>query len=831
MNSFQPVSFRKCRTAFMGGLALLTLTLAPAQIATSEYFFTHLAGPVEGNADGIGSAAHFNKPKGTAVDSSGNIYVADTDHHTIRKITPAGVVTTLAGLADNSGNTDGAGSAARFNYPSGVAVDNTGNLYVADEGNHTIRKISPTGVVTTLAGSPGVSISGWSSSGDGIGSAARFMFPKSVAVDSAGTLYVSNTNAIRKISPTGVVTTLAGLYGSSGSDDGTGLAARFDLPDGVAVDSAGYVYVADTHNNTLRKISPTGEVTTLAGVSPSTAGRDSSGSIDGTGSAARFAGPSGVTVDSAGTIYVTEMGNTLRKISPLGVVTTLAGLPLPYSTGESVDGTGSTARFNQPSGLAVDGTGNLYVADSGNKTIRKVTAAGTVTTLAGSPNDNHHVPGNADGVAAAARFDNPTGVAADSAGNVYCADQYNHTIRKISPAGLVTTLAGLSGSGGNADGAGSAARFMHPHGVAVDSSGTVFVADMGNGTIRKISPVGVVTTLAGQLSSPMGVAVDRAGYVYVAAGGDNTIRKISASGEVATLAGAPPSSVSLDSWGSRDGTGSAARFYDPYGVAVDSAGSLYVTDTGNNTLRKISPSGVVTTLAGSAGLGASVDGTGSVARFFWPMGVAVDSTGYIFVTDAGSNTVRKISPTGVVTTLASRPGYYYGGSADGVGSTAQFNGPRGVAADSAGILYVADTYTNAIRKGQLAGPPVITTQPLGQTAATGATVQFSVTAGAVPAPTYQWYFNGSAFSGATTNTLSFTNARSTDAGDYTVTVTNELGSVTSAKATLTISSAPVAAASTQAAASGGGGSIEGWFTLAVMILGMIRAVSLRVARR
>jgi uncharacterized delta-60 repeat protein len=325
------------------------------------------------------------------------------------------------------------------------------------------------GTLAGLAGSFG--------STDGTGSAARFVYPYGLATDSAGNVYVADgyNHTIRKITPAGVVTTLAGLAGGAGSADGTGSAARFNNPFGVATDSAGNVYVADSYNNTIRKITPVGVVTTLAGLAGSV------GSADGTGSAARFNFPTGVATDSAGNVYVADTSNyTLRKITPAGVVTTLAGLA--GSLG-SADGTGSAARFNNPYGVATDLAGNVYVADTFNSTIRKITPAGVVTTLAGPVGSFSF--GSADGTSSAARFYRPYGVATGSAGNVYVADTDNHTIRKITPAGVVTTLAGLALSSGSADGTGSAARFYLPSGVATDSAGNVYVADTSNHTIRK----------------------------------------------------------------------------------------------------------------------------------------------------------------------------------------------------------------------------------------------------------------------------------------------------------------------------------------------------------
>jgi sugar lactone lactonase YvrE len=560
----------------LASLALAATTRATAQ----EYTFTTLAGADggPGAVDGTGSAAQFSFPEGVAADSASNVYVADSGNNTIRKVTPDGVVTTLAGLAGSSGTNDGTGSAAQFNDPCGVAVDSAGNVYVADTGNDTIRKVTPGGVVTTLAGQPGSS-----GSADGTGTNAQFNGPFGVAVDSVGNLYVADddNNTIRKVTPDGVVTTLAGLAGSSGSADGTGTNAQFNFPDGVAVDSAGNVYVADWGNSTIRKVTPGGVVTTLAGLA------GIPGSADGTGSAARFGsangGPRGVAVDSAGNVYVADTQNfTIRKVTSGGVVTTLAGLAGSWG---SADGTGSAAQFADPSGVAVDSAGNVYVADTDNNTIRKVTPGGVVTTLAGLAG-NVGI-GSADGTGSAARFWWPEGVAVDSAGNVYMADTHNDTIRKVTPDGVVTTLAGLAGNLGSADGTGTNAQFNGPDGVAVDSAGNVNVADIGNDTIRKVTPSGVVTTLAG-----------RAG-----------------------------------SWGSADGTGSAAQFLFPGGVAVDSASNVYVAGGGNDTIRKVTPGGVVTTLAGQAGTYGSADGTGSAAQFNDPCGVAVDSTGNVYVPD------------------------------------------------------------------------------------------------------------------------------------------------------------------------------------------------------
>ena len=789
MNKLSFLGFPSSLAALFLSLRLFDIgTPLSAQTVYTPYNFTTLAGTASfGHQDGTSAAARFAAPDGIAVDGSGNVYVADTDNCLIRKVTPGGVVTTLAGTAGVSGSMDGMGSAAQFRFPKGVAVDSSGNVYVADAFNYTIRKITPGGAVTTLAGMAGVT-----GSADGTGSSARFTFPNGIAVDGSGNIYVadsgdldivldfglgnSTNNTIRKITPNGVVTTLAGTADAPGSADGTGAAARFAEPYGIAVDGIGNVYVADTINNTIRKITSGGTVTTLAGAA------GTPGDIDGTGSAARFEDPLGLAVDGSGNVYVTELfRDAIRKITPDGIVTTIAGVEFSPSR---TDGTGTSAGFSGPYGLAADQNGNVYVADTGNGSIRVITPGGIVATLAGPS----FGPGYEDGTGAQAEFQGPKGVAVDGARNVCIADSENAVIRKIAPGGVVTTFAGTAGAMGTADGTGAAARFNVPVGIAVDGSGIIYVADY-NGTIRKITPSGMVTTLAGtagvygnadgigaaaQFDTPSGVAVDGAGNVYVADTDNSTIRKITPGGMVTTIAGGAHTLYA-------DGVGAAAGFYYPTGVAVDGAGNVYVADTENSVIRKITPDGVVTTFAGTAGRVGSADGIGAIARFNFPSRIAVDGNGNLFVTDELNSTIRKITPDAVVTTLAGTPGT--GGSGDGVGAAAQFSNPEGIAVDGNGNVYVADWSASTIRMGS---PVWFAQEPSSETVASGRSMVLNVTGSGSPAPNYQWSFNGTPILGATDPVLLVDAATSANAGAYTCTISNSSGSATSASATLAV---------------------------------------------
>lgn len=653
-----------------------------------------------GVAGSANTAGVFGAPFGIARDLAGNLYVSDVNARIIRKITPAGVVSLYAGQLNVPGTADGTGTAAQFGFPRGMDCDSAGNLYVADYDGATIRKIAPGGVVTTLAGQPGVG-----GGTDGTGNAARFNLPVDVKVDGAGNLFVADRAAVRKVTAAGVVTTLAGLFGSTGSVDGTGNAARFNSNAALAVDAAGNVYVADLGNRNIRKVTPAGVVTTLAGL----AGAASS-VIDGTGSAARFAGPAGMGLDGAGNLIVSENLHVLRKVTPAGVVTTLAGVPGFPS--QHIDGVGSAARLSDPRGIVRDPLGNLFVACSGDTTIRKVTPGGAVTTFAGTP-------GLAGTTNTGGNFNQPDGVALDSNGDLFVCDATNHTIRKITPAGVISTFAGLAGNPGNVDSTGSAARFVFPHAIAVDGSNNLYVADTISSTIRKITPGGVVSTLAGTAfasgyvdatgaaarfsNSVVSIAAQADGTVYVADRGNHRIRKITPAGVVTTLAGSGAAAEV-------DGTGTGASFNEPSAICVDAAGFVYVGTYSGRTLRKITPASVVTTLAGLGNTFGTVDGTGAAARFGGLTGAVVDGLGNIFLSDGGINVIRKVTATGVVTTIGGLAGNS-SGSADGLGAAARFSTPGGIALDAAGNLYVGEIGTHLIRKGTRVGARARLVQP------------------------------------------------------------------------------------------------------------------------
>ena len=534
---------------------------------------------------GQATNAVLNYPYSVAVDNSGNIYIADTNNNRVRKVDTTGIITTAAGYGGFGFSGDGSSApSAALEYPTGVAVDSSGNLYIADRINNRVRKVDTTGNINTVAGN---GIFGYS--GDGGKAISAEMLPYGVAVDGAGNIYIADLqNArIRKVSTSGIVTTVAGngTFGYTGDggtatsaalapygiasdsagnlyiadaydnrirkvsggnittvagngtfeysgDVGPAASAQLNFPSGVAADAAGNLYIADTYNNAVRQVSTTGAITTVAGT-----GAFGYFGDGGAATSAQLGQPSGLAVDRVGNLYIADTANSsIRKVSPAGTIFAVAGTGISGYSGDG--GAAASAQLNLPNGVAVDSAGNLYIADSNNHRIRKVSIDGIMTTVAGTGFAGYSGDG---GGALAAQLDQPSGIAVDSAGNLYIADTYNNVIRQVSAGGTITTVAGNGTIGYFGDGGPARnAQLNHPNGVAADRAGNLYIADSDNNSIREVTSAGIITTLAGngtlgysgdggpaasaQLDLPNGVAVDGAGNVYIADALNNAVR-------------------------------------------------------------------------------------------------------------------------------------------------------------------------------------------------------------------------------------------------------------------------------------------------------------------
>ena len=530
----------------------------------------------------------------------------------------------------------------------------------------------------------------------------------------------SPTLALATPSPlaSGTITTYAGSDSGLG-DGGRASAARLDAPEGVALDSAGSLYIADSTNNSIRKVSPGGTISTYAGSGPPPP-CCSGGGFSGDGgpaTAAQLNAPVGVALDPAGNLYIADRDNQrIRRITPGGTISTYAGTGTPPSSfwgaivvgGFSGDGGPATAaQLNAPVGVALDPAGNLYIADRDNQRIRRVTPGGTTSTYAGSGSLGFSGDG---GPATAARLNMSLGgVALDSAGNLYIADLLNERIRKVSPVGTISTYAGNGGYGFWGDGGpATAAQLSLPHGVALDSAGNLYIADSNNHRIRKVTPGGTISTYAGtgtegfsgdggpataaHLDRPDGVALDSAGNLYIADLGNSRIRKVTPGGTISTYAG----NGGYGFWG--DGGPATAAQLRPRGMALDPAGNLYIADFGNSRVRKVTPGGTISTYAGTGTPGFAGDGgPATAAQLSFPQGVALDSAGNLYIADSNNNRIRKVTPGGTISTYAGTGLQGFSGDG-GPAIDAQLWFPVGVALDSAGNLYIADQENQRIRK-------------------------------------------------------------------------------------------------------------------------------------
>ena len=647
-------------------------TTQVAAAPTGDWFIDTIAGNTDDGENGPAISARLAFPFDVAVDRRGNVYIADSLHHRIRRVDPSGTITTVAGTGTRGNGGDGGPAIeAQLSGPQGVPVDSAGNLYIADSANDRVRRVNASGIITTVAGTGS---SGYGGDG-GPAIDAQMGDPRAVAVDAAGNLYITQTTSsrIRRVDASGIITTVA-----------TGLRH----PRGVAVDAASNLYIADLGNHRVQRVDAEGNVTTVTG----TGTRGTSGD-GGPAFEAQLDNPQGVVVDSGGNLYISGRAQ-IRRVDGSGTITTIAGIGESGYSGDG--GPAIAAELNGPSGLALDVSGNLYIADTSNYRIRRVDGTGTITTIAGIGESDYSGDG---GPAVLARLYDPAGVTVDGEGNLYIADSGNHSIRRVDGAGTITTVAGTGTRGNGGDGGPAIeAQLSSPKGVAVDSGGNLYIADTFNHQVRRVDPQGIISTVMSGLHTPRGLAVDSAGNLYIAEPQRHRILRLDGAGTITTVAGTGASGSSGDG-----GPAVAAHLYLPRGVAVDGVGNLYIADTANDRIRWVDRSEIITTVAGS-GDGLYSRGTGPAveATLHYPNSVAVDSTGNLYIADRLNNAIRRVDRAGIITTIAGTG--KTGSSGDGGPALeAELHWPRGIAVDNSGSVYFSDTENHLIRV--LSRPP------------------------------------------------------------------------------------------------------------------------------
>ena len=674
----------------------ITIALAAGLMAVSlsradvDYVIDNAAGSDLAGDGGGATSAQLSNVHGVATDRQGNIYISDTDNHRIRKITPAGIISTLAGNGHPGSFGDGGpASLAQLNSPYGLAVDGAGNVVVADFGNHKVRRISPDGAIVTIAGTGQKG-----SSGDGGPAvAAQLMSPRNVVFDSVGNLYISEFEGhrVRKVARDGSIGTLAGT-GVAGINLDPNQAsmpatlAQLAYPAGLAVDSYDNLYVADSRNNLIRRISNGSILTVLDGRS---------------NPAFLLYSPTGLAIDQSGFLYVTDSAAFVRQLYG-GQLRSVAGTGDPGYAGDN--GFATSAKLTGPHDLAFDTKGTLYIADGAY--VRKV-SNGYISTVAG----NGYAWSIGDGLLATlAQLKAPAGLALDPAGNLLIADSGTARIRRVDGRGAIATVAGSGQTGFGGDGhAATTAQLTSPGGVAVDAAGNFYIADTKNHRVRKVLPSGFILTVAGNglaalgaentyapltpLNEPRSVAVDPTGALYIADTANHRVARISSAGTLATVAG-----NGSPGYGGDGGRAAVAQLNAPGAIAFDSRGNLYIADTFNHLVRKVSTAGIITTVAGTGAAGFAGDGgPATAATLNYPGGVTVDSAGVIYIADTWNHRIRMVDSAGSIHTIAGSdaPGYKGDG---GPALAAQLDYPSGIVVDGNGAILFSDSFNNRVRK-------------------------------------------------------------------------------------------------------------------------------------
>jgi hypothetical protein len=759
--------------------AIVIVLLTPG-ILQAQYAISTIAGGGPNNLAELNAAIGY--AGSVVLDAAGNTYIADSYSNHIFKVDTTGNLTIVAGNGSRGYSGDGGpATSAALNGPEGVFVDASGNIFIADTDNSVIREVTASnGNIATVAGNGNAGYSG----DGGPATSAQLYDPYGVFVDSAENIYIADTDncLIREVSA-GAITTVAGnptlqMPCGYAGDGGPAISAQLDGPQGLFVDSSGNIFIADTDNCFIRKVSA-GNIATVAGDPTAQTPCGYSGD-NGPATAAQLDDPGGVFVDGSGNIFIADTDNCLiRKVSA-GDISSVAGNPTqPPSCGYAGDGAAATSAWlNYPSNIFVDSAGDIFIADTNNFAIREVNASTlNIQTNIGDKTLAYSLD---PALALDAELNAPASVFVDGSGNVFIADSDNSVIREVvATTGDMQTVAGnaILGAGYSGDGGlATSAQLNHPEGVFVDRAGSIFIADTKNCLIREVS-AGNITTVAGsstpqptcgysgdngpatsaQLSDPFGVFVDSSENIYIADTDNSAIREVAASSQnITTVAGTGTACAPDTATCGDGGPAISAQLSSPTAVFVDPAGDIFIADTFDNRIREVTTSNLnINTVAGTGERGYSGDGAAATSALLdTPYGVFVDASGNIFISDSDNFVIREVAAaTGNISTIAGNGTAGFSGDG-GQSTSAELNSPAGLFGNSAGNLFVADTDNFRIRK--LVPGIFVTVTPNPVNVAITTQQQFTAAVTGTTNTSVTWQVNGVAGGNASVGTISAT---------------------------------------------------------------------------
>ncbi len=817
---------------------------------------------------GAATSSAFEHPQNIATDSAGNLYIADPNAEVVEKVTPAGQLSIFAGIAGQTGAaSQGTATGVDLSAPSGVAVDSSGNVYIADTGHDRVDEVNSSGALTFFAGTgtAGQPTAGPATSSD--------VDPAGLAVDSSGNVYIADrgNSRVEKVTSSGTLSIIAGTGTAGAPTAGAATSSKLNGPFGIAVDASGNVYIGDLGNSEVEKVTSSGTLSIFAGTG--TAGSATAGPA----TSSELNQPYGLTVDSAGDVYIADYSaHEVDRVTPSGTLSIFAGTGTAGTQTASTAGVATSTNLGGPNGVALDSSGDVYIADYDDRVIDEVgawtaptftadtpgaatygsaysytfTASGypaptfsvssgalpyglslnaTTGVVSGKPMGSgtfsvaatngvgsviagpftlsvtapagdilafagNGVSGNPTaGPATSSDMSLPEQVAVDSSGDVYVADYSADVVEKVTPSGTLSIVAGISGSSGTPTAGPATSSHLHePSGVALDGSGNLYIADTVNDVVEKVTPSGTLSVFAGtgtagaptagpatnsDLNAPVALAVDSAGDVYISDWSNHEVEKVTASGTLSVFAGTGTAGVATA------GAATSSMLDHPRGIAVDGAGNVYVVDSTDPQALKVTASGTLSIITGTGVSGNPTAGAASSSKLRSPYGVAVDRQGSVYIADPGASEVEKVTASGTLSIFAGISGSS-GTPSAGPAASSKINFPIGVGLDTSGDVYISDANDELVYEVTAAAPVFTADAPSATSYDSAYNYTFAATG--IPAPTFSVSSGALPYGLSLNTTTGVVSGTPMGSGTFSVTATNSAGTAVAGPFTLSV---------------------------------------------